>query len=188
MANSTTSSQLFGNLGGAVSDLFAGIGASTQADLKAQSDRLQAQGDLAEAANYDLAASYAGLNAGYTADSTAIKQQQQDRETMMAIGGQKAAIAGSGLAASGSALDVLRDSAAQGQLAKSVLGAQGQITEASYQEQQQSYENMSAAAKSTAAGLQNIANETEQAGQSQGIGDFFSGAIKGVAALATLFP
>jgi len=45
------------------------------------------------------------------------------------------------------ALDILRDSASQGALAKAVLQEQGQITEAGYKEQAQSYQNTASAAQ-----------------------------------------
>ena len=105
------------------------------------------QGDLAEAGEYDLAKALATQNANYTAASTAISAAQQDRATTMTIGSQKAAVGGAGLEESGSALDLLRDSASQGALAKSVLVTQGQMTEAGYTEQANSYGAMSAAAK-----------------------------------------
>ena len=180
------SSTTFSDAGGAVSDLFAGMGATTQVGLKAQGLDIQAEGDLAEGQNYDLAATLAGQNAQYTEASTAIKEAQLDRTTSMAIGGQQADVAGAGFSSSGSALDLLRDSASQGALTKAVTGQQGLIQEAGYQEQQQSYETMSAAAKSTAAGLENIASETEAAGKTSEIGDFISAGLKGAAAVASV--
>jgi hypothetical protein len=51
----------------------------------------------------------------------------------MARGGIQASTAGSGFQASGSSLDILRDSASQGAIAHAVLGQQGLITEAGYQ-------------------------------------------------------
>jgi hypothetical protein len=173
--------------GGAVTDLFAGIGAQTQADLKAQGLQIQAQGDLAEASNYDLAATLAGQNAQYTEASTAIKQAQIDRSTSLAIGGQQADVASAGFSSSGSALDLMRDSASQGALTKAVTGQQGLIQTAGYQEQQQSYQTMSSAAKATAAGLENIASETEASGTMNMIGDIAGGLIKGAAAVASLY-
>jgi hypothetical protein len=189
------------NTGNAVSDLFAASAATTQANLKSQGlvlqeegIQLQAQGDLAEAANYDLAGTLALQNEQYTAVSTAIQQLALDRQISTTIGGQQAGTAGAGLAESGSALDLLADSASQGALAKNVLAQQGLITEAGYEEQQQSYETMSAAEKSAAAGEMNIAaqtgvlaQETVQAGQQAATGDYWSAAIKGVAAVANLF-
>jgi hypothetical protein len=50
------------------------------------------------------------------------------------------------LAQSGSALDLLRESASQGAMTKAVLGEQGLITEAGYQEQAKSYTDMASAA------------------------------------------
>ena len=187
---------VFSDLGGAVSDLFAGVGASDNANLKAQSDliqaegiqtsangtriqaqgtqiqsqgiaisadslRLQAQGDLSEASEYDLAGNLATANEQFTAQSTAIQQTQQDRTLYQSLGTTRASVAGAGFAASGSAMDVLRNSASQGALTRAVLGQQGLVTEAGYQEQAQSYQTMASAARATAAGEEAIAGQTD---------------------------
>jgi hypothetical protein len=202
------------DIGGAVSYIFGAFGAETSADLKArgldiqaqgtrisaQSLLLKSQGDLAEASQYDLAQALATQNANYTKASTAISAAQQDRQITMTIGGEKAAVGGSGLAESGTALDLLRDSASQGALARATLVTQGQIVEAGFEEQAKSFAVMSAAARQTAAGEaqmsgeeQGIATQQEQlaadtraAGRQAATGDFISGALKGVAAIATL--
>lgn len=180
------SASTFSSAGGAVSDLFSGFAASTNADLQAKGLRIKAQGDLAEGQEYDLAGQLAGQNAQYTETSTAIQQAQQDRNTTMQIGGQRADIAGAGFGESGSALDILRDSASQGALAKATLGQQGLITEAGYQEQEQSYNLMASTARTAAASEDQLASDTEAAGQKAEKGDFLSGAIKGVAAIASI--
>jgi hypothetical protein len=88
----------------------------------------------------------------------------------------------------------------QGALSKAVLGQQGLITEAGYQEQADSYTLMANTARTTAAGEEDIANKTDvianqtdqlaadtkAAGQQAQIGDFISGALKGVAAVASI--
>jgi hypothetical protein len=209
-----TSATTFSDLGGTVSDLFAGLGATTAADLKAQgidieaagteisaqAAILQSQGDISEEQEYNLAQTLATQNANYTAASTAISAAQQERQTSMTIGSQKAQVGGAGLAESGSALDLLRSSASQGALAQSVLVTQGQMQQAGYEEQAQSYGIMSAAAKATAAGEVTIAGEeqgvaqqqlqlaqeTQAAGQTAAIGDYAAGALKGVAAIASI--
>jgi hypothetical protein len=211
---STFGPSTFSNLGGAVSDLFAGLGATTAANLKAQgldieaagtrisaqSLLLQSQGDLAEASEYDLAQALATQNANYVKASTAIQAAQQDRATTMTIGSQRAAVGGGGLAESGSALDLLRDSASQGALARSVLVTQGSMQEQGYEEQANSYGVMSAAARATAAGevtisgetraiaaqQDQLASETQAAGKQAAAGDFVSAALKGVAAVASI--
>lgn len=180
------SSSTFSNAGGAVSDLFGGIGSILKGDASAESLRLKAQGDLAEASQYDLAQTLAQQNAQFTQASTGIQQQQQVRNTTMQIGGQKAAISGGGFAESGSGLDILRDSAQQGALAKEVIGQQGQMTQAGYEEQATSYGIMANTARQTAAGEEKIADDTKDAGILGGIGSFAGGALKGVAAIATL--
>jgi hypothetical protein len=222
------SSSTFSDIGGAASDLFAGLGASAQGALQAKglnitasgtrisadstrlsadSLRTKAQGDLAEASNYDLAAGLAGENEAYTEQSTRVQQAQLDRQVTQTIGGQQASVAGAGFANSGSALDIMRDSASQGALAKGVLGQQGAITEAGFTEQQNSYTTMANAGRATAAaemidadktdaiaGRQDalaaqqdqLAIQTQQAADQKATGDFISSAIKGVAAVASI--
>jgi hypothetical protein len=156
--------QVFSDVGGGVSDIFAGFG-----------DTAKAGGDFAEAQSYTLAAKLAQQNEDFTKTSTAIKEAQQSREMTMTLGGQEADVAGAGFSEGGSALDLLRDSAAQGALSHAVLGQQGLITEAGYDEQKASYTNMANAA--TAAG--NAAN------QAAGFADVM-GVIQGIAGMAEL--
>ena len=153
------------SVGGAVSDLFA-----------AEGHRYKAKGDLFEAENYDRASALATQNEKFTEQSTAIKQSQLDRENYKMLGGQQADIAGAGFAASGSALDLMRDSASQGALQKAVGGEQGLITEAGYKEQAESYTTMSKAAH-MAADAENQA----------AFGADISAGIKGVAAITSIF-
>ncbi len=155
----------FSNLGGAVSDLFA-----------ADADRFKAQGAAFEKQNYDLAATLADQNAQYTEWTTNVKAQMADRTTYQALGSATAAIANSGLSTSGSALDILHESAANGALAKENATTQGNITEAGYQEQAQSYRNMSQAAQ--------VAIEADNEAAT---GADISGAIKGIASIASIF-
>ena len=199
------SNTTFSDLSGAATDLFAGFGAQTQANLKAQGLqitaegtligaqgtqltaqgtiitaegtelgaqelRIKAQGDTAEATGYDLASALARQNEAYVVQSTAIQESQLSRQITATIGTQKAGVAGAGLASSGSAVYLLADSASQGALAKNVLAQQGQITEAGYEEQAQSYDTMSAAAKMAASGETSIAGSMNAiATQQQGI-------------------
>lgn len=151
--------------GSAVSDIFAGFGAQAKG-----------QGDLLEQANYTLAAKYALREAAFTKQSTAIQEMQQTREISKALGQTTADVAGAGFATSGSALDLLRDSASQGALMKAVTGEQGLITEKGYDEQAQSYKNMAAAA-GIAAGAE----------KSAATGDFIAGGIAGATAIGSLF-
>jgi murein L,D-transpeptidase YcbB/YkuD len=218
----------FSNLGGAASDLLAGFGASEKGALQAQGLRItaagtrigaqstrlsadglriKAQGDLAEASNYDIASTLAQQNEAFTAQSTRVQQMQLDRQVTQAIGGQQASVAGAGFASSGSALDIMRDSASQGALAHGVLGQQGAITEAGFEEQATSFQTMAAAGRATAAGEMDIAGktdviagqqdaiatqqdqlaaQTQQAANNQASGDFVSSLIKGAAAVGSL--
>lgn len=169
----------FTDLGGAVSDLFAASADSS----KASGLRIKAQGDALEGENYDLAASLAQQNEKYTEQSTAIKQLQNDRQIYSTIGGQRADVAGAGFSSSGSAMDLMADSAKQGALIKSVTAQQGLITEAGYTEQAQSYQNMSKAAAFAVQGD----NDAADAADTAGIGAGITGALKGAASIATLF-
>lgn len=172
--------------GGAVSSLFAGFGASSQAGLQAEGLDIKAQGDLAEASNYDLASDLAQQNEKFTETSTAVKAQQIARSNFQTIGGQQADVAGAGFASSGSSLDLLRDSASQGALTSAVAGQQGLITEASYTEQAKSYQTMSQAATTAAGEEEQMADQTRSAGTLTEIGDFASAALKGAAAVASV--
>jgi len=125
----------FSDFGAAASDIFAG-----------EADQAKAQGDYLEATEYGDAAKLALQNEAFTKTSTAIKEAQQTRELTMNLGQQTANQASGGFAASGSSLDILRDSASQGALTHAVIGQQGLITEAGYQEQATSYDTMQQAA------------------------------------------
>jgi len=149
---------------GAVTDLFAGFG-----------DEAKAQGDLAEQQRYDLAATYAGQEEQFTAQSTAIKQSQQNREVTMAMGRTASQVAGAGFANSGSALDILRGNAQQGALQSAVLGQQGLITEQGYTEQQQSYESMASAAGAAASASKEAA-----------FGGFIASGVQAAGAIASV--
>ena len=167
------------DFGGGVSDLFAASADQTKADAL----RLKAQGDVLEGQNYGLASDLATQNEQFTAQSTAIKQAQLDRSITQTIGGQQADVAGAGFAASGSALDLMRDSASQGALTKAVAGQQGLITEAGYQEQATCYTNMQAAAGLAAQEDTLAAGAADKAAEGADI----TGGLKIVAGVASLF-
>src|SRR5262245_21292843 len=125
----------FDKIGGAVNDIFS-------SQFAAKGLQIKAEGTLAEAAAYDKASALARLNEQFAGQSTALQQMQLQREITMNLGGQQAAVAASGFESSGSALDLLSDSAKQGALTKAVAQQQGLITEAGYKEQAESYDLM----------------------------------------------
>jgi hypothetical protein len=161
------------DFGGAASDLFGG--AATAAGL-----RLKAQGDLVEAGNYDLASGLAKQNEQFTEQSTSVKQMMADRQIQQGIGTEKADIAGAGFAESGSALDLLRSSAQQGALQKQLIGQQGLITEAGFNEQSTAYTNLASYGRMAAS------TENSMAGTASLMGDI-TGGLKAVAGIASLF-
>jgi hypothetical protein len=128
-------SATFGDFGAGISDLFA-----------ASADRSKAQGDLAEAGNYQLAADEAYREEQFTKESTAIQSMQAERQSYQSMSQTKADIGGAGFAASGSGLDILASSASQAALQQAVIQRQGLVTEQGYQEQAESYLSMEAAA------------------------------------------
>jgi hypothetical protein len=167
------------DVGGAVSDLFA----ASADQSKAAGLRLKAQGDELEGQNYGLASTLAEQNEQFTVQSTAIKEAQLQRQVGLTIGGQAADVAGGGFAASGSSLDLMRDSASQGAITKAVAGQQGLITEAGYQEQAQSYQNLQAASGIAVQEDNLAANAADKAANAADINAVF----KGVGAVASLF-
>jgi fermentation-respiration switch protein FrsA (DUF1100 family) len=158
------SSATGGAAGAGVSDIFQGF-----------ADQTKAKGDYAEAANYNLAADYANQEASFVKQSTAIQEFQQGRELTKSLGQTAADVAGAGFATTGSAIDLLRDSASQGALAKAVLGEQGLIQEQGYKEQAASFESMANAAV-IAGGAENKA----------ATGSFIGAGISAATAVATL--
>lgn len=152
------------SIGGAVSDLFA-----------ADAHRSKAQGLRIEAGNYDDASAFAGENAKFTEFSTQTKALQTERENLKTLGGQQSDIANSGLAASGSALDLMRDSAAQGELTKHFGITQGLIAEEGYQVQAKQSANMASAARLAASSEDTAATASTT-----------SSIFKGVAAIASI--
>lgn len=216
-------------VGSAAADLFTGLGASAKGKLSADALRINAQstrigasstrltaeslrtkarGDLAEADNYDLARDLARENEAFTLQSTRLQQNQLDRSITQTIGGQRASVAAAGFSSGGSALDIMRDSAAQGAIAHGVIGQQGSIAMAGYEEQAKSFETMSKTGRATAAAEMISADKTDAiAGQQDAIaaqqdqlardtqkvaddsvfGSYVSAGIKGAAAVASIF-
>lgn len=158
------SAQTFTSAGGAVSDLFA----VDAYHARAKGNRLQAQ-------QYDLAQKLSLENEQFTKTSTAIKEQQAQRGINTVLGQQATDVGAAGFEASGSALDLLRDSAAQGALHRETLGQQGLIEEAGYKEQADSYAIMAQSARLAASADDRAAT-----------GALISGIIKGVTSVATL--
>lgn len=167
---------LFGGGGGVSGSTFSDLAGAASDLFSIDAHHAKAKGDLLEAQNYDLASGLATQNEKYTEVSTSIKQAQLDRQNSQMLGGQAGDVAGAGFAASGSALDIMRDTASQGALTKAVGVQQGLISEAGYDEQAKSYQVMSQAAH-VAADAENKAADDAM----------ITGAIKGVAAIATLF-
>lgn len=136
------------------------------------SDFYQASGDRKAASNYLEAADIENQNAQLAKMSAAIQETATQRQINKTIGGQAADVAGAGFAQSGSALDLMKDSASQGALQKALIGLQGQINSNSYAAQAGAYMGQYQAA--------------ETAAKAADAGGIFN-TIEGVAGLALMF-
>jgi hypothetical protein len=153
------------NIGGAVSDLFSASALKTKA-----------KGSMMEAEEYSLAGTLARQNEQFEKTSTDIKEMQSQRDALRQIGSQEAGIASGGGAFSGSSLDILRDSASQAALTKAVIGQQGLINEAGYEEQAKSYDLMKDASIMAA-----------KADKEAATGAYIGAGFKAVGAVTSLF-
>ena len=123
-----------GFAGGAVKDIFGGIG------------------DLQEAKGYKKAAQIEESNARLAKASEGLQLFQENRRFERTQGATQAGFAGAGLAASGSALDVLRMGAEQGALQKQIVSVQGEIQVQDFEQQAEADRALAAHAQAGAAG------------------------------------
>lgn len=160
-----TSNQIkagFDYAGGAVADLFSSEGS-----------KISAAGSRRAAAGYRRAGELATENLDYLGQSTNLKLLAADRSIYQTISTAEANIAGNGLKVSGSALDILRDSAAQGELTKNLISLQGNIDANAIKQQIASF------------GAQaDQYDAAAEAADNASTGSMISGIIKGAAAVA----
>lgn len=123
-----------------VSAGFNSAGMAVQSIFGAKASGIMAQGYRDSAGSYGEAADIARKNAKIVEQSTELKTLQTDRQIYKVIGGQQSDVAGAGFAASGSALDLLADSQAQGELTRSLVELQGEIDQNAYLQQATAYE------------------------------------------------
>ena len=122
----------FGDIFGGIGDLFASQGSQTAADLFGQAVTVGGQELQLEKASGNIEEAAAG------------------RQIYHTISTQQAQVAGSGLAESGSALDILRASRQQGSIQQQVIGANIGIQEEGTQLQIISAQAQQAQAQATA--------------------------------------
>ena len=123
-------------LSGAAADLFSIGSKKTEAAYY-----LRAAGVYRRASGrYRDAAGLSRENAAITERSTQIKLLGAERALYLTIGGQKADVASAGFKASGTALDLLADSARQGELTKSLLEEQGRLDKNTFEQQATAYD------------------------------------------------
>lgn len=145
------------------------IGAGLQGLGSAADSLFGGIGQLKAAKGYKKAAAFSDLSAQISAQATALEVFQAQRDVYRAVGGASADYGKAGLALSGSALDVLRDSASQGALTTQLVQANGQLKTTGFQAEAEAYRSMAAAAKAA------------------GKGGILGGLLKGAAAAASMF-
>lgn len=128
----------------------AGIGSAASDFGAAIGDFYAASGDRKSASNYLEAADLANQNASLEKTSTAIQMSATQRQIYKVVGGQRADVAGAGLAESGSAIDIMKDSTRQGALQKALVNIQGTINANAYSAQAGAYMGEYQAAESAA--------------------------------------
>jgi hypothetical protein len=94
-------------------------------------------GGSAAAGGSKKAAQFYTKAAALTNLETGIKETAATRQIYQTLGAQRADVAANGFSLSGSAADVMRDSAQQGALSKALIQVQGDVTASSYTAQAQ---------------------------------------------------
>jgi hypothetical protein len=120
-------------------------------------------GDYAEATSYGNAASIANANARLATVSGQIQQSQEGIKIYKEISGQQADVAGAGFGNSGSAIYLMRASAAQGALANQLIGTNAELASGGYSSQAAASQAQADAANATAAEAGQLAQNANDA-------------------------
>ena len=112
--------------------LYSEAGQSANAAANAKALNLSAQGQTAEAGQYDIAQQISLQNAAIEQVSGQIQQYQTSRNVLKIAGQQQAGYAGAGFANSGTALDVARSTLQQGVLENQVTGLNASLAAGGY--------------------------------------------------------
>jgi hypothetical protein len=135
----------------------------------AASDLFDAKGYKEAAKGYEGASRISKENAKLSSFATGIKLVQHRRDAYRTTSGQRADIAGAGFANTGSALDLMRSSAADAALDQSIINIQGTIEKNDFVAQGKLYDA-----------------QAEQA-EVKEKGSIFGAVLKGAAAIGSLF-
>lgn len=140
-----------------ISDLFKQIDTSVNADAEAKSQAIAATGDTEEGNLYTSAQGIAQQNARLALVGGQIAQSQEQLQVARTIGSQRATVAGSGFAAAGSAVNIMRASTQQGVLQNQLLGVNANLQAGGYQEQASAASAEAAAANTAGAEATSLA-------------------------------
>jgi len=154
----------FGDIGGAVSSIFSGMGQEAAASAYGQSATIE--GD---------AASLAGGAAVLATKTGELKAQQDQIQINQTIGAQQADVGGAGLKSGGSNINLLQSSIQQGALVTGTARQQGAMNSLGFDIQRQGL----LAQQVTDQGLQKSAQFAADA-------SFVGGALKGLTGLGSL--
>ena len=172
----------YGKAIGAVGDLFSGAGSYFAGQGKIAGDTAMAGGYTEEAASFTDAANIEAQNVKYAKLSGDLQNIAATRNIYKSESGTSSDVAGAGLAESGSALDILRGSAAQGALTHAVIGNQTAINENSYKQQEDAYQGEASMATAEASAATASASAAGTSGTMSSIGSAL-GAVAGIASM-----
>lgn len=118
--------------------------------------------DLFASSAYSKEASIYGEDVTLSKESTALKEYVANKQIMAGYGGQVGGYAGGNLQTSGTALDVLRETAQLGAIHKGQISVQGQIEANNFAEEQTAANSQ--ATTSLISGITGIASGVASAG------------------------
>lgn len=145
------------------------IGGAIQAGETADSLRISEEGFKLEAESYRKGSAAARESGRLSEVSTRVQTIQADRKINRTLGAQQATAAAAGFEASGSNLDLLRDSTAQGHMTDQMIGLQGEINANAFEQQALASDAQAVAADVAAKNAEAGAKAAETGGIIQGI-------------------
>ena len=150
----------------AVNDLFGAATGSAEDAATAQAQGVIAQGDQAEAQQYLQAAGVADNNARLARVSADLQAFQENRKILKTVGGQISDIAGANLSGPSGTTGIFlqRDSIQQGELAKSLIHTQGEITAGGFEQQSVAAQAEAAAAEAASGAASTLAGQAAATG------------------------
>jgi len=168
---------------GAAADLVGAAGSFLGGQANSAALQASAEGYRKEAQGFRDAANLEGFNIAYAGASGQLQDFAAARQIYKSESGTRADVAGAGFSGQGSAGDILRESAQQGAMQRSIIGTQTAINENTYKIQQTAYNAEADQADAAAS----AAEAQASAASTGGIMDAIGGVLKAGAAIAPFF-